>query len=85
MWKKKELAEVDWNRSAWELHNFIRGNDKVFSQNVSIASHSSSMCNATNLEVLDYFETLVFAAGLCILFCLINMLLFLVCVCACLH
>ncbi len=26
---KKENAELSWNLSGWDLHNFIRGNDKV--------------------------------------------------------
>ena len=26
---KPELAEVDWKKTQWQLHNFIRGNDKV--------------------------------------------------------
>lgn len=30
MWKKKELAEIKWDKPAWGLHNFIRGNDKVW-------------------------------------------------------
>ncbi|XP_065175810.1 cytosolic 10-formyltetrahydrofolate dehydrogenase-like [Sycon ciliatum] len=29
MWKKKELAQINWQQTAWELHNFIRGNDKL--------------------------------------------------------
>ncbi|CAJ0933258.1 unnamed protein product, partial [Mesorhabditis belari] len=26
---KPELAEIDWKKTQWQLHNFIRGNDKV--------------------------------------------------------
>lgn len=26
---KPELAELDWKKNQWQLHNFIRGNDKV--------------------------------------------------------
>ncbi|XP_078001442.1 mitochondrial 10-formyltetrahydrofolate dehydrogenase-like isoform X2 [Glandiceps talaboti] len=28
IWKKKAVAEMQWGKSAEELHNFIRGNDK---------------------------------------------------------
>ena len=26
---KKEVAKIDWNQPALDLHNFIRGNDKI--------------------------------------------------------
>ena len=29
IWKKKEVAEISWDKSALGLHNFIRGNDKL--------------------------------------------------------
>lgn len=29
MLNKPELQKIDWNKSAWELHNFIRGMDSV--------------------------------------------------------
>lgn len=29
MWKKKELAKIEWNKPGLGLHNFIRGNDKL--------------------------------------------------------
>lgn len=29
LWQDKEKAEISWNQSTLELHNFIRGNDKL--------------------------------------------------------
>ncbi|XP_032218794.1 cytosolic 10-formyltetrahydrofolate dehydrogenase isoform X2 [Nematostella vectensis] len=29
IWKKKEVAKINWNQNAATLHNFIRGNDKL--------------------------------------------------------
>ena len=31
IWKKKEVGQISWDKikSAQQLHNFIRGNDKV--------------------------------------------------------
>ena len=29
IWKKKELAKVDFGKDALTIHNFIRGNDKI--------------------------------------------------------
>ena len=29
IWRKKELAEVDFGKDALSLHHFIRGNDKI--------------------------------------------------------
>ena len=29
IWQKKEVAEVNWNQPALQIHNFIRGSDKV--------------------------------------------------------
>ena len=30
IWQKKDVAEISWNQPALVLHNFIRGNDKVW-------------------------------------------------------
>lgn len=27
--QKPELAVIDWSKNQWQLHNWIRGNDKV--------------------------------------------------------
>ena len=29
IWRKKELAKVDFGKDALAMHNFIRGNDKI--------------------------------------------------------
>ncbi|XP_062522536.1 cytosolic 10-formyltetrahydrofolate dehydrogenase-like [Corticium candelabrum] len=29
LWRDKKLTKIDWNRSALQIHNFIRGNDKL--------------------------------------------------------
>jgi formyltetrahydrofolate dehydrogenase len=29
LWRDKKLAEIDWNQPALNIHNFIRGNDKL--------------------------------------------------------
>ena len=29
IWQKKEVAEINWDQPALQLHNFIRGSDKI--------------------------------------------------------
>lgn len=38
---KPELAELNWSKNQREMHNFIRGNDKVNCFHIRMSTHSN--------------------------------------------
>eukprot|EP00898_Chlorokybus_atmophyticus_P002797 jgi/Chlat1/3518/Chrsp23S03699 len=57
IWKNKDQAKIDWSKTAEEIHNFIRGNDKVPGAWANINGQQVTVYGSTYIDRHHYFPS----------------------------